>query len=45
MGAYALVDGEYSYLQAGTPSEGASYSFVSYNYVKNLLQEGDENEI
>lgn len=33
MGAYISVNGKYSYMQKGTPSQGENYVFISYNEI------------
>ena len=33
IGAYVIADGEYSYMQFGTPNEGSKYHFISYNEI------------
>ena len=36
LGAYVLVNGEYSYLQSGTPSGNDKYYFITYNQILNI---------
>ena len=33
LGAYVLIDGEYSYIQVGTPKENDKYVFTSFNEI------------